>query len=49
MPAALLGLLSALVYGSADFVGGVAARRIGPVRATALGAVSGLALLLTQS
>lgn len=46
MPAALLGLLSALVYGSADFVGGVAARRIGAVRTTALGAVTGLALLL---
>lgn len=46
MPAAVLGLLSALVYGSADFLGGVAARRIGPVRTTAIGAVSGLALLL---
>ncbi|MGN6425454.1 MAG: EamA family transporter [Leifsonia sp.] len=46
MPAALLGLISALVYGSADFVGGVASRRIGPVRTTATGAVSGLALLL---
>ncbi len=46
MPAAVLGLLSALVYGSADFLGGVAARRIGPIRTTAVGAVSGLALLL---
>ena len=46
MPAAVLGLLSALVYGSADFLGGVAARRIGPVRTTAVGAVSGLVLLL---
>ncbi|WP_348789012.1 DMT family transporter [Leifsonia sp. NPDC080035] len=46
MPAALLGLVSALVYGSADFVGGVASRRIGPVRTTATGAVSGLVLLL---
>lgn len=46
MPAAVLGLLSALVYGSADFVGGVAARAIGPLRTTALGAVGGLALLL---
>ena len=46
MPAALLGLISALVYGSADFVGGVASRRIGPVRTTATGAVSGLVLLL---
>ncbi|WP_434318725.1 EamA family transporter [Leifsonia sp. P73] len=46
MPSAILGLLSALVYGSADFVGGVAARAIGPLRTTALGAVGGLALLL---
>lgn len=45
MPAVALGLLSALVYGSADFVGGVAARRIGALRVTAVGAVSGLALL----
>ncbi|WP_025159051.1 EamA family transporter [Leifsonia aquatica] len=46
MPAVVLGLLSAVVYGSADFVGGVAARRIGALRVTAVGAVSGLALLL---
>ncbi|MFF2053467.1 EamA family transporter [Leifsonia sp. NPDC058194] len=46
MPAVVLGLVSALVYGSADFVGGVAARRIGALRVTAVGAVSGLALLV---
>jgi drug/metabolite transporter (DMT)-like permease len=46
MPTAVLGLLSALVYGSADFLGGVAARRVGPVRTTAVGAVSGLVLLV---
>ena len=46
MPAAALGLLGAFVYGSADFLGGVAARRIGPLRTTAIGAVAGLALLL---
>ncbi|MGN6763359.1 MAG: EamA family transporter [Leifsonia sp.] len=45
MPA-VLGLLSAIVYGSADFLGGVASRRIGPMRTTAVGAVSGLVLLL---
>ncbi|ERK69992.1 DMT family transporter [Leifsonia aquatica] len=45
MPAVALGLLSAIVYGSADFVGGVAARRIGALRVTAVGAVSGLVLL----
>lgn len=46
MPGAALGLLSALVYGAADFVGGVASRIIGPLRTTAIGAVSGLVLLL---
>lgn len=46
MPAAALGLLGAFVYGSADFLGGVAARRIGPLRTTAVGAVAGFALLL---
>lgn len=46
MPAAALGLLGAFVYGSADFLGGVAARRIGPLRTTAVGAVAGLVLLL---
>ncbi|WP_313544390.1 DMT family transporter [Leifsonia aquatica] len=45
MPAVALGLLSAIVYGSADFVGGVAARRVGALRVTAVGAVSGLVLL----
>ena len=45
MPA-VLGLLSAIVYGSADFLGGVASRRIGPMRTTAVGAVSGLVLLV---
>ncbi len=46
MLSAVLGLLGALVYGSADFFGGVAARRIGPLRTTAIGAVSGLVILL---
>jgi len=46
MGSAVLGLLGAFVYGSADFLGGLAARRIGPLRTTAVGAVAGLVLLL---
>lgn len=46
MGSAVLGLLGAFVYGSADFLGGLAARRIGPLRTTAIGAVAGLVLLL---
>jgi drug/metabolite transporter (DMT)-like permease len=41
-----VGLVSALVYGAADFLGGTAARRISPVRVTAVAAVSGLLVLL---
>lgn len=46
MITAVLGLLGALVYGSADFLGGLASRRISPLRVTAIGAVTGLAALL---
>jgi len=42
---AVLGLLAAASYGSADFLGGLAARRIAPLRVTALAAASGLVLL----
>lgn len=42
----VLGLAGALVYGAADFVGGLAARRISALRVTALGAVSGVVLLI---
>jgi uncharacterized membrane protein len=42
----VLGLAGALVYGAADFLGGLAARRISALRVTALGAVSGVVLLL---
>jgi uncharacterized membrane protein len=42
----VLGLTGALVYGFADFVGGLAARRISALRVTALGAVSGVVLLV---
>ncbi len=41
----VLGLAGALVYGAADFVGGLAARRISALRVTGLGALSGLMLL----
>jgi len=41
----VLGLAGALVYGAADFFGGLAARRISALRVTALGAVSGVVLL----
>ncbi|SBS69828.1 EamA family transporter [uncultured Microbacterium sp.] len=45
MIAAALALLGALVYGAADFLGGLAARRIRPVAVTATSALSGLAVL----
>jgi drug/metabolite transporter (DMT)-like permease len=41
----ILGLTGALVYGAADFLGGLAARRIDVLLATALSAVAGLAAL----
>lgn len=42
----LLGLSGALVYGAADFIGGLAARRISAIRVTAIGGASGLVLLV---
>lgn len=45
MIAALLALVGALVYGAADFLGGLAARRVRPVAVTAVSALSGLLLL----
>lgn len=41
----LIGLGSALVYGAADFLGGLAARRISAILTTAIGALTGLVLL----
>jgi len=41
----ILGLAGALVYGAADFLGGLAARRISALRVTAVGALSGVVLL----
>jgi drug/metabolite transporter (DMT)-like permease len=46
MLTAVIGLAGALVYGSADFLGGLAARRISPLRVTAISAFAGLAGLL---
>jgi len=45
MLSAVLGLAGALVYGSADFLGGLAAKRLHAVVVTAVSALSGLALL----
>lgn len=45
MLTAVLSLGGALVYGAADFLGGLAARRLGAVVATAVAAISGLVVL----
>lgn len=42
----ILGLSSAFIFGSADFLGGFAAKRISPILTTAIGAISGLVVLL---
>lgn len=42
----VLGLAGALVYGAADFLGGLASRRISALRVTAIGALSGVVLLV---
>ena len=44
--AALYGLSGAIVYGAADFFGGLASRRLGALRSAGLAAVSGLVVLL---
>lgn len=46
MQSAILGVLGAIVYGSADFLGGLAARRLRSVTVTAIAAVAGLLALL---
>ncbi len=46
MVAVVVGVASALVFGSADFLGGLASKRIASVRATAIAAISGLVILL---
>lgn len=45
MLTAVLSLTGALVYGAADFLGGLAARRLGAVLATAIAAVAGLVVV----
>ena len=45
----LFGLTSALVWGSADFCGGLAARRISQFQALALSSSAGLAILLVAA
>jgi drug/metabolite transporter (DMT)-like permease len=42
----LIGMSSALIFGSADFLGGLASKRISPLRVTAIAAAVGLVLLL---
>jgi drug/metabolite transporter (DMT)-like permease len=41
----VIGMSSALIFGSADFLGGLASKRISSLRVTAIAAVVGLALL----
>jgi uncharacterized membrane protein len=44
--AVLFGLSGAIVYGAADFFGGISSRRLGVLRAGGIAAVSGLVVLL---
>ena len=44
--AVFVGVTAALIFGSADFAGGMAAKRISAVRVTAIGGLSGLVILL---
>lgn len=46
MLAVIVGVTSALVFGAADFLGGLAATRISAIRVTAISAAAGLAALL---
>lgn len=46
MPSALIALVGALIYGSADFLGGLAAQRMRSIVVTAVAAASGLVALL---
>ncbi|WP_419817463.1 EamA family transporter [Glaciibacter flavus] len=46
MLTAILGVTGALIFGSADFLGGLASKRVSPLVATAVAALTGLVLLL---
>lgn len=45
----IVGVTAALVYGSADFLGGIASKRMSPIRVTAIGAASGLVVLFAAA
>ncbi|GAA3728028.1 hypothetical protein GCM10022239_01040 [Leifsonia bigeumensis] len=45
----IIGVTAALVYGSADFLGGIASKRMSPIRVTAIGAASGLVILFAAA
>ena len=49
MLAVIIGVSSALVFGAADFLGGLGAKRISAIRVTAISAAAGLAALLVVS
>lgn len=46
MLAVIVGVASALVFGAADFLGGLGAKRISAIRVTAVAALTGFAVLL---
>ena len=46
MLTAIIGLTGALIFGAADFLGGLASKRISSIRVTAIAAATGLVVLL---
>jgi len=46
MPVVIVGVVSALIFGAADFLGGLAAKRIAAVRVTAITGAVGLTVML---
>lgn len=45
----VVGVFAALIYGAADFLGGIASKRMSPIRVTAIGALSGLVILVAAA